>query len=147
MTWTGTDPTKWAENTSKLLTALLRNSVQALAVEASKTIPEGGRLPVKTGNLGRSVVVDDKPPVQGQPGQQYTEQDLALGVSKLDPGKGAYVGWQADYSHRQNYGYVGQDSLGRTYNQSGFGFAEATAAKWSGIVAAEASKIANRRKV
>ncbi|MCD2324992.1 hypothetical protein LQ953_13290 [Sphingomonas sp. IC-56] len=141
MSWKGIDPSKWAGNKEALLTALLRNSVQALAKEASTTIPNGGRVPVKNGNLARSVIIDDKPPVKGVPGQEYSASDLELGVSKLQPGKPAYVGWQAEYSHRQNYGFTGEDSLGRHYNQAGHGFAEAAAAKWPAIVAEQAAKL------
>ncbi len=139
--WQGIDPSDWARATTAQMTALLRNSVQALAVEASTTIPNGGRVPVKSGNLARSTVVDDKPPVMGQPGQVFTAQDFALGASKLEPGKDAYIGWQANYSRRMNFGFVGYDSLGRQYNQSGYGFAEAAAAKWSAIVAEQAAKM------
>lgn len=140
--WTGTDPSAWAGNGSALLTALLRNSVQALAVEASKTVNEGGRVPVKTGNLSRSVVVDNKPPQIID--VLATKQDFSLGIANIKPGDTIYIGWQAAYAHRQNYGFVGEDSLGRTYNQSGFGFAEAAAAKWPAIVQAEASKLGGR---
>lgn len=137
--WTGTDPSAWAESTQRLLTALLRNSVQELAVEASKTIPNGGRVPVKTGNLGRSVVIDNKPPQIAE--GEAPAQDFALGVSKINPGDTVYIGYTAKYARRQNYGFVGQDSLGRTYNQSGFGFAEAAAAQWPQIVATQAAKL------
>lgn len=143
--WEGVDPSKWAIGTTAGMTALLRNSVQGLGMEAATTLPNGGRVPVKSGNLARSVIIDNKPPVQGKPGQQYTAQDLALGVSKIVPGKDVFVGWQADYSRRQNNGFVGTDSLGRMYNQAGFGFAEATAAKWPAIVTREATKIVTRR--
>lgn len=137
--WQGVDPAKWAGNLSTNgLTALLRNSVQALANEAAKTIPNGGRVPVKTGNLARSVVVDNKPPqiIEG-----LATGDYSLGVAAIKPGDTVYIGWQAAYSRRLNYGFVGQDSLGRTYNQSGYGFAEATAAKWPSIVQEQAAKL------
>lgn len=140
--WSGVDPSKWADNLSTNgLTALLRNSVQALAKEASTTIPNGGRLPVKTGNLARSVVVDNKPPqiIEG-----LAKGDYSLGIAAIKPGDTIYVGWQAAYSRRMNYGFVGADSLGRTYNQAGYGFAEATAAKWPAIVQAEAAKMGSR---
>jgi hypothetical protein len=142
--WSGTDPSRWADQQDGRLTALLRNSVQALAKEAASTIPNGGRVPVKTGNLSRSVVVDTKPPQVGTPGQTFTAQDFSLGVAAINPGDTVYIGWQARYARRQNYGFVGADSLGRVYNQSGFGFAEATAAKWTQIVKAEATKLAGR---
>ncbi len=142
--WSGTDPSAWADTGEKLLTALLRNSVQALALEASKTIPNGGRVPVKTGNLGRSVVVDTQPPKRGDADQVYSAADFTLGVSKIKPGDTIYLGWQAAYAARQNFGFVGQDSLGRTYNSSGYGFAEATAAEWPTILAREAAKLRGR---
>lgn len=139
--WSGTDPSLWAGQKEALLTALLRNSVQALAKEASTTVPNGGRVPVKTGNLARSVVVDNKPPqiIEG-----LAKGDYSLGVAAIKPGDVTYIGWQAKYSRRQNYGFVGADSLGRVYNQAGFGFAEATAAKWPAIVRAEAVKLGAR---
>ncbi len=139
--WTGTDPSRWAAGSDTLLTALLRNSVQGLAKAAATTIPNGGRVPVKTGNLARSVVVDDKPPkvIEG-----LATGDYSLGIANIRPGEPIYIGWQANYARRQNYGFVGTDSLGRTYNQSGYGFAEAAAAQWPQIVRAEAAKLGAR---
>ncbi|WPZ05661.1 hypothetical protein [Pelagerythrobacter marinus] len=143
--WSGVDPSRWAENKDKLLTALLRNSVQELAKEAGSTIPNGGRVPVRTGNLARSVVVDNKPPVRDAEGVVHTmSADFSLGVAGLKPGDTIYIGWTAIYARRMNYGFVGDDSLGRTYNQSGFGFAEAAASKWDGIVKAQAAKLGGR---
>lgn len=140
--WEGVDPAKWAGNLSTVgLTALLRNSVQELAKVAGTTIPNGGRVPVKTGNLARSVVVDNKPPqiIEG-----LATGDYSLGVAAIKPGDTVFVGWQAAYSRRMNYGFVGTDSLGRVYNQSGFAFAEATAAKWPAIVQEQAQKMGGR---
>lgn len=153
--WRGVDPAKWAGNLSTNgLTALLRNSVQALANEAATTIPNGGRVPVKTGNLARSVVVSDKPPTVVDVGP--FKGDIVSGIAAIKPGATVYIGYQAAYARRMNYGYVGTDSLGRTYsadhmpvstgyrNASGFGFAEAAAAKWPEIVIREAQKIASK---
>jgi hypothetical protein len=139
--WAGTNPATWAGNASAMLTALLRNSVQELAKEASRTVNEGGRVPVKTGNLSRSVVVDNQPPriIEG-----LATGDYSLGIAAIVPGDTIYIGWQAKYARRQNYGFVGADSLGRVYNQSGYGFAEATAAKWPSILAAQAAKLGGR---
>lgn len=139
--WEGVDPSKWAGATTGGLTALLRNSVQELAKVASTTIPNGGRVPVKTGNLARSVVVDNKPPqiIDG-----LAKGDFSLGIAAIKPGDTIYIGWTAAYSRRMNFGFVGADSLGRNYNQSGFGFAEAAAAKWPSIVAAQAAKLSRR---
>ena len=140
--WQGVDPTKWADLNRRESVALLRNSVQALANEAAKTIPNGGRVPVKTGNLSRSVVIDTKPPQVID--VLATQQNFSLGVAQIEPGDDVYIGWTANYSRRQNYGYVGTDSLGRSYNQSGYGFADATAAKWPEIVQAQAARFRRR---
>lgn len=140
--WEGADPSKWAGGTTAGLTALLRNSVQGLAREASSTIPNGGRVPVETGNLARSAVVDTKPPQVID--VLAKQQDFSLGVANIKPGDTVYIGWQAKYSRRLNYGFVGEDSLGRSYNQSGYGFAEAAAAEWPKIVAREAAKMGAR---
>ncbi len=145
MGWTGTDPTKWASRTEALMTALLRSSVQELAKEAGSTIKNGGRVPVASGNLGRSVVVSNTPPTMDARGVKHeTPRDNAGGIEAIVPGKDVFIGWTPQYSRRANYGFVGTDSLGRTYNQSGYGFAESTAAKWEGIVKVQAAKIANR---
>lgn len=152
--WTGTEPSAWADTTDRLLAALLRGSVQALAQEASRTIPNGGRVPVKTGNLARSVVVSNKPP------NIITEEAAAGsfsdGIAAIKPGEKVYIGWQAAYARRMNYGYVGTDSAGRYYgsaqavittgysNRVGYGFAEAAAAKWPSIVAEQAAKLRKR---
>lgn len=140
--WEGVDPSKWAGTSTAGLTALLRNSVQALATEASTTIPNGGRVPEKTGNLARSVVVSNQEPNVLLYGP--ANPNALSGVATINPGETVYIGWQAVYARRQNYGYTGTDSLGRTYNQSGFGFAEAAAAKWPAIVAEQAAKMGKR---
>lgn len=142
--WSGVNPSAWADQKDKLLTALLRNSVQALAKEAATTIPNGGRVPVKTGNLARSVVVSNSPPVQDAKGVVHASAGFSTGLADIKPGTTIFIGWQARYSRRLNYGFVGADSLGRVYNQSGYGFAEATAAKWPSIVNAEATKLGGR---
>ncbi|WP_395326934.1 hypothetical protein WBP06_09475 [Novosphingobium sp. BL-8H] len=140
--WSGVDPSTWAESKDKLLTALLRGAVQDLATVASTTIPNGGRVPVKTGNLARSVVVDNKPPpiIEGE----AKGGGFLNGIAGIKPGEMIYIGWQAAYSRRMNYGFIGEDSLGRTYNQTGYGFAEAAAAQWPEIVKRQAAKLRGR---
>lgn len=151
--WKGMSPEEWTALTRKRLEATFRNAVQALAMDASKTIPLGGRVPAVTSNLARSVQIAKVPIKQGGPNQKYVAQDLGIAAANLKLGDKAYVGYQANYAKRMNYGFVGVDSLGRNYsaetpvgptgyrNASGFGFAEAAAAKWPSIVRAEALKI------
>lgn len=138
MSWTGFTPDKWAKKAEAVQTAILRNSVQELANAASTTIPNGGPVPIDTGNLARSVVIDNKPPEQID--TLAESPNFSLGLANIKPGDDVYIGWQANYAHRVNYGFVGEDILGRYYNQSGYGFAEATAAKWPEIVLRQAQK-------
>lgn len=148
--WTGADPTRWASLSERKLEAVLRNSVQELAKVASTTIPNGGRVPVKTGNLARSVVVSNTPPVtkDGPFTGSYSD-----GIADIKIGGTIYIGYQAKYSRRMNYGFVGTDSAGRYYgssqavittgysNRTGYGFAESAAAQWSAIVARQTAKL------
>lgn len=136
--WTGTDPSAWADTASRIGTAILRNSVQELATVASTTIPKGGKVPVLTGELGRSVVVDNKPPMISE---APATGDFSAGIAAIVPGEMIYIGWTKAYARRQNNGFVGTDSLGRVYNQAGFGFAESAAAQWDAIVARQAAKL------
>ena len=131
--WTGTSPSDWVRETKERIQAVHRGSVQALAAEMTQTIPNGGRVPVKTGNLARSLLASTSGMPTTGPGP-FTGGDVGPVLLTLEPGDTVWLGWQARYAYRMNYGFVGEDSLGRNYNQSGFGFAEAAAANWSQIV-------------
>lgn len=153
--WSGVIPSAWADQTERLMTALLRNCVQDLAQEASRTIPNGGRLPIKTGNLARSIVVDNEPPMIRE--GDAPAAGFSAGIAAIKPGQTVYIGWTAIYSRRMNYGFVGTDSLGRYYgsaqavittgysNRAGYGFAEAAAAKWPEIVKRQAAAIKGKK--
>lgn len=71
----------------------------------------------------------------------YPAVDIGPALLDWKPGETLYIGFQANYARRMNYGFVGEDSLGRTYNQSGFGFVEKAAARWPFIVDAAAAKV------
>jgi hypothetical protein len=85
--------------------------------------------------------VDNKPP---QVIEGLAKGDFSLGIANIKPGETIFLGWTAKYSRRLNFGFVGADSLGRVYNQSGYGFAEATATKWPAIVQRQAAKMGGR---
>lgn len=113
--------------------------MQELAVEMTKTTSNGGNVPVDTGNLARSLLAQEgvmpniKP--DGDDGEgNFVGQDIGPVLLSLELGDKVHLGYQAAYARRMNYGFVGEDSLGRNYNQSGLGFAEKAAAKWPQIV-------------
>lgn len=143
MVWTGTDTRKWAAETKERLMATVRTAAQMLDQEMGRTIPEGGNLPIKTGNLRRSRLAQiGSMPKMGEAGALYTVgQDIGPVLLAWKPGEKLFLGFQSNYAHRQNYGFFGEDSLGRTYAQSGFAFVEKAAAKWPFILEAAAAKV------
>ena len=136
MTWTGTNPAVWAQRQKVNVNNVLPRAVIAMAQLMATTIPEGGRTPFLTGNLRNSVTISTGgPPNRGGQELRYTRQDFSgMGPSIAAAGQ-ASISYRAIYAHRVNYGFVGEDSLGRFYNQAGQGFHEATVAKWPTVLA------------
>lgn len=142
MVWTGTDPRKWVEEKKERLQATYRQSIDDLATEMGRTRTNGGRLPHDTGNLMRSLLASTAGPVRkGGPGEKYAGQDVGLVTTSLTLDQDIWLGWQADYAHRLNYGFTGEDKAGRLYAQAGAHFLEAALAQWPNIVNNAARKI------
>ena len=132
----------WGAKTEARLTAVYRRSVEMLADEMTTTVSNGGRLPHRTGNLMRSLLASTSGmPMQGGPKELYAGSTVGVVTAGLKLGDTVFLGYQANYARRMNYGFVGDDSLGRTYNQSGFHFVETAIQKWPEIVAAAAKEI------
>lgn len=96
-------------------------------------LDEGGNLPHDTGNLGRSLAVSTTEFPEVDAGlASYSDQSGSdsFVISNVEPGDTLYMGFQAVYAPRMNYGFVGTDSKGRKYNQTGHYFVENAAAKW-----------------
>lgn len=124
--------------------AVRQISVQELAREMTLTVAEGGRVPVKTGNLSRSLGIQVNAPLTVKEGAVFASQDFGAVLLSLTGDETIYLGYQAAYARRMNYGFVGTDALGRSYNQSGYGFVEAARSKWPQIVAAATVKVQQR---
>ena len=133
---------EWTRKTESRMLAVFQRSVEMLAEELAKAQGNGGRTPKLTGNLIRSILAQiGSMPSQGGSGAQFGGSDVGLVVAGAILGDSISIGFQANYAHRMNYGFVGQDSLGRNYNQTGAGFVEAAAAKWPAFVTAAAAEI------
>ena len=63
-----------------------------------------------------------------------TPPDIGLSIAGLPAGTPVYIGAQAVYVPRLNYGFTGTDSLGRQYNQAGRMFVERNAERWQEYV-------------
>lgn len=124
---------KWASETPERLRATYRRSVELLGEEMTLTIPKGGRLPVDTGNLARSLQASaaGMPKTSDSPA---SGSNLGAVAATLELHQSVWLGYQAVYARRQNYGFVGADSKGRAYNQQGHYFVEGAIANWQNIV-------------
>lgn len=133
MGWTGTDPVKWADEQKQRLHDIGRTAADKMLGEMGTSILNGGFVNIRTGNLARSATAQVGMQVTISEAEEFTGPDDAA-VQTWDLTSVLYLGWQAAYARRVNYGFTGEDSLGRTYNQSGSGFAESISANWSKYV-------------
>lgn len=133
---------QWVKETEQRMTAVWRQSIDDLADHMNTTRDNGGRLPKLTGNLMRSLLASTSAmPSTGGPDAKYSGQDVGLVTAGLRLDQTVWLGYQAIYARRLNYGFVGEDSLGRNYNQAGAHFVEGAIAEWPSIVARAVAKI------
>lgn len=123
----------WSSKTKKRTEAVYRRSVELLGDEMALTKPVGGRVPFQTGNLARSLVASTSgmPSTSDKPA---AGSNLGLVTAGLRLSQPVWIGYQAVYARRRNYGFVGADSMGRVFNEQGDYFVEAAIANWQQIV-------------
>jgi hypothetical protein len=136
---------EWARETEGALETVFHTAAQTVANEVRDPVAAGGRMPVKTGNLRRSLMASTSgmPAVKQEPAQ-YADSGLEMVIAGATLGATVYLGFQANYAARMNYGFVGEDSLGRVYDQKGYGFVDAVAQRWPQIVAEAEAKVRSR---
>jgi hypothetical protein len=96
--------------------------------------------PVKTGFLRSSWWGSIGQPETGKSGDPVAQMGLV--AATLVPGEVYYAMNGAAYAKRVEYGFVGQDSLGRTYNQAPRAFVRGTVARAEEIAEAAAQRVA-----
>lgn len=136
----------WVAETEARMLAVFRASSQRVAKEMTTTRLEGGRLPILTGNLRRSFLASTTSLPATASGDKLFEsaQNYGLVIASVQLGGKVYMGFQANYARRQNYGFTGVDSRGRSYNVPGNFFIEYVASLWPQIVAEVAAQIQSR---
>jgi hypothetical protein len=99
--------------------------------------------PIKTGNARRSWAMSTTamPQIAASGLASFMPADIGLSIATLPPGSPVYIGAQAIYMPRLNYGFTGTDSLGRSYDQAGLLFIERNAERWDEFVQAAAREI------
>ncbi|NTE87198.1 hypothetical protein [Agrobacterium rubi] len=136
---------EWAQAEKEREEAVFQIAAQMVADEVRETVPEGGNLPIDLGNLRRSLMASTTampPVVEGQ--ETFTDGGVEMIIAGAELGGTIYLGFQAAYAMRMEYGFVGQDSLGRNYNQAGFGFVGRTSQRWPQLVAEAEAKVRGR---
>lgn len=136
---------EWAKQTQERIEAVQKRSIELLADEMTRTKPNGGRVPVDTGNLARSLLASQQamPKTSDQPSAGL---DVGAFTVTMDVTKPTWLGYQSVYARRRNYGFVGADSLGRVYNEQGDYFVEGAIAQWPQIVAAAMADVKTNAK-
>lgn len=108
--------------------AIFKGSSERVLERANTPKAQGGRLPVKDGFLRNSV----RASTTGVPNSGSGDPPLVFARMKV--GDTVTTGWTAAYALRQEHGFHGEDSLGRTYAQQGNGFLRAQVQLWDFIV-------------
>src|SRR5574344_2553480 len=102
----------WAKVTEKRTEAVYRRSVELLAEEMPRTKANGGRVPVDTGNLYRSLLASNQAMPRTAAGP-FPGFDIGTVTASLKMSEPVWLGYQAIYARRINSGFVGADKLGR----------------------------------
>ena len=124
----------WCRGIPERIEAVRNTAIDKLAEEMSRTRGQGGRVPFDTGNLSRSILASTVAMPMTAPGP-FSGGNVGAVTATLRFDQPVWLGYQAKYARRINYGFVGADSLGRVYNQAGNYFVEGAILQWRSFVA------------
>lgn len=125
----------WTEKAKRNFAFVHRQAVQKLYQAVVEDTP------IKTGNARRSWALSTTAMPQITGGEFSAPPDIGLSIATMPTGAPVYIGAQAIYIPRLNYGFTGTDSLGRNFNQSGLMFVDRNAERWQEFVDAAAREI------
>lgn len=133
--------TEWTRQSEARMLAVFKRAVELLADELTYGRQNGGRVPWVTGNMARSLTGALNSIVMTSAAETPPDGDAGAAIAMAQIGDFIHLGFQAGYSKRVNFGFVGQDSLGRNYNQEGAHFVEYAATQWPIMVSLAAEEI------
>jgi hypothetical protein len=125
----------FADLTKQKMELVFKQSAQDVGEIAQAPKAGGGNMPVDTGFLRNSMVAGLNGSTSLSGADAYV-----LAIAGAELGDSVFMGWTAAYALRMEYGFVGTDAAGRTYNQPGNFFAANAAQQWQAIVAKNAAK-------
>lgn len=132
----------WVEQVQGGLLSIVQESTQEIVELIKRPVGAGGNMPVDTSFLQNSLQGSASSMPLIQPGHTGEGQSPMVGnateiealIAGMKIGDTLYFGFTAVYALRQNYGFVGTDSLGRNYNQQGRYFVELAVQQWPQLV-------------
>lgn len=137
------DLRRFKELTEKRLKEIVQDSVQDV-LEGAQTTARGvtaggtlqpGKIPVVSADLVNSLVSSVAGGSSATGSGSYT-----VAIAGYDLGQFMQFGWTMEYALRVEYGFTGQDALGRSFNQPGWQFVGKNASRWPQIVAENVRK-------
>lgn len=128
--------------TEGLLEAIVKQAVQELTIEMQTTHFQGGLNRHRDGwhiaSFEIGLNVEPQLPTREAPegtAPAWSGSEIALQIAGMNLGDTITGSYGMAYSMRLEYGFTGQDSLGRTYNQPAYAFVRTAAQNWPSIVA------------
>ena len=143
----------WTVATPAFIEAIVKESVQEVVRLMKIPVSAGGNMPVDTSFLQNSLVgvhgasvppMDPTADGKTSPPQTGNAAAIEALIAGWTMGAPISFGFIAIYAARQNYGFTGTDSLGRSYNQPGRHFVEHAVEQWPQIVAQNQQRLAAR---
>jgi hypothetical protein len=131
---------------AKWASVRVREGLQAVARMAIQDTAEvvDELTPVDVGFLVASWQPGIGAPLLEEPeglGRGYAASKVTVTLTDMKLGEMFYYTNNAVYARRINYGFVGEDSLGRHYNQRGVHMLETAIARWPTAVEVAAQKV------
>lgn len=124
---------------------LSKQNIRHVLNEAVQDVIEGAQTPQKAISAGAESFEVGKIPVDSKTLINSlhlgTEKVEAGQIGTIEPGTIQTFSWQTPYAARIEYGFVGTDEAGRTYNQAGRFFVSTHAQRFSEFVEHHAKEV------
>lgn len=136
----------WTRKAEARLLAVRNTAIQDMIRDMQRPEADGGRIPIRDGFLRASltaVIGRDKPALTSRPETgtaSWNPGEISLVIEGAPIEAPLTFAYTMAYAMRQHYGFVGQDSLGRTYNQAGRHWVTLTAQNWQRYVSEAAAR-------
>ena len=135
---------KTAAKMKHVATQAIQDVVEAaqtpqVAITKGATSFEEGKIPVASGDLQNSLTSS----ANGAGGTAGATSYEAV-ITGYELGDVLQFAWTMEYAMRIELGFVGTDSLGRTYNQAGRHFVGQNAAEFARFVAERAAEVKDK---